>query len=206
MHGADMALGIEEQATLSLGLHAAIKLELAMAVTCMTRTDVGVYFFPPHHVLTTVHVRTCQQTNMSANSSLQLGELLGPGAPTVTVSPWDEQCSDQHLCQISQHIAEWREIAPALGLTQTDEVNIVGQAPTSVPVQRIAMLRIWKQKNGAGGTYRKLAEVFSECDRQDLVDEIGKLVTSVISGAAGTTDESTSSIGEPHCHVVYITY
>ena len=71
------------------------------------------------------------------------------------------------------------------------------------------MLRIWKQKNGAASTYRKLAVAFSECDRQDLVDEIGKLVTSVISGEAGTTDKSTSSIGnpihEPHCHIVYIT-
>ena len=138
---------------------------------------------------------------MSANSRLQLGELLGSGAPTVTVSPWDEQCSDQHLSKISQHIAEWREIAPALGLTQTDVENIVGQAPFSVPAQRISMLWIWKQKNGAASTYRKLAEVFSECDRQDLVDEIGKLViTSVIScaaGSTGTTDENTSSIGEP---------
>ena len=134
---------------------------------------------------------------------------LGPGRPTVTVSQWDGQCSHQHLYKLSQLIAEWREIAPALGLTQADEVNIVGQAPTSVPAQRIAMLRIWKQKNGAASTYRKLAATFSECDRQDLVDEIGKLVTSVISGAAGTTDESTSSIGnpihEPHCHIVYIT-
>ena len=130
---------------------------------------------------------------MSANK-----ELLGPGAPTVTVSPWDGQCSDQHLYQISQHIAEWREIAPALGLTETDEENIVGQAPFSVPAQRIAMLRMWKRKNGAASTYRKLADVLSKCDRQNLVDEIGKLCTcriSTLSGAAET--DSTSSIGEP---------
>ena len=150
--------------------------------------------------------------SMTANAShrylhvQQHGTCLGPGLPTVTKSPWDGQCSDQHLYKVSQLIAEWREIAPALGLTQADEVNIVGQAPTSVPAQRIAMLRIWKQKNGAASTYRKLTAAFSECDRQDLVDEIGKLVNSV-RGAAGTTDESTSSIGnpihEPHCHIVY---
>ena len=137
---------------------------------------------------------------MSANSRLQLGmhgELLGPGAPTATVSSWDEQWSEQHLYQISQHITDWKEIAPALGLTETDEENIAGQA--SVPAQRIAMLRTWKQKNGAASTYRKLADVLSMCGRQNLVDEIGKLVrsVSVISGAAGTV--STSSIGEPWC-------
>ena len=138
---------------------------------------------------------------MSADSRLQNVELLGPGAPTVTVSPWDEQCSDQHLYQISQHIAEWREIAPALGLTQTDVENIVGQAPFSVPAQRISMLWIWKQKNGAASTYRKLADVLSMCDRQDTIVELDKLVrstscTSVVSGVAGT-DMNTSSIGEP---------
>ena len=152
-------------------------------------------------VLTTVH--TVHVNKMSANSRLQPnGELLGPGAPTVTISSWDAQCFDQHLYQISQLIAEWREIAPALGLTETDEENIVGQAPFSVPAQRLAMLRMWKRKNGAASTYRKLADVLSMCDRQNLVDEIDKLVrsltcTSVISGAAGT--DSTLSIGEPLC-------
>ena len=137
---------------------------------------------------------------MSANSRLQLaGELLGPGAPTMTVSPWDKQCSDQHLYQISQHIAEWREIAPALGLTQTDVENIVGQAPFSVPAQRISMLWIWKRKNGAASTYRKLADVLSMCDRQDTIVELDRLVrstcTSVMSGAAGT--DINTSLGEP---------
>ena len=118
----------------------------------------------------------------------------------MTVSPWDKQCSDQHLYQISQLIAEWREIAPALGLTETDEENIVGQAPFSVPAQRTAMLRMWKRKNGAASTYRNLADVLSKCDRQNLVDEIGKLVdisTSVISGATET--DNRSSIGKPQC-------
>ena len=114
---------------------------------------------------------------MSANRD---SLLLGADLPTVTVSPWDEQCSDQHLYRISQLIAEWREIAPALGLTETDEENIVGKAPFSVPAQRIAMLRMWKRKNGAASTYRKLADVFSKCDRQNLVDKIGKLCTSSI--------------------------
>ena len=70
----------------------------------------------------------------------------------------------------------------------------------SVPAQRTAMLRMWKRKNGAASTYRKLADVLSKCDRQNLVDEIGKLVdisTSVISGATET--DNRSSIGKPQC-------
>lgn len=34
------------------------------------------------------------------------------------------------------------------------------------------------KKNGKGATYRKLAEIFRECKRQDIVDMIEELVTA----------------------------
>ena len=46
---------------------------------------------------------------------------------------WDQPCLDSDLVEISQLIHDWREIAPVLGLTQTDEQNILGFAPNSVP-------------------------------------------------------------------------
>ena len=55
----------------------------------------------------------------------------------------DLPCLDSDLVEISQLIHDWREIAPVLGLTQTDEENIIGYPPNSVPVQRRTMLTTW---------------------------------------------------------------
>ena len=54
-------------------------------------------------------------------------------------------CLDSDLVEISQLIHDWREIAPVLGLTQTDEENIIGYSPNSVPVQRRTMLTTWRK-------------------------------------------------------------
>ena len=98
-------------------------------------------------------------------------------------------CSDEHLHQISLLIAEWRDFAPALGLTQPDEAEISGRAPLSVPAQRLHMLRLWKQKNGTAATYQRLADAFRNCVRQDLVDKISELV----SAAQQESTESASA-------------
>ena len=94
------------------------------------------------------------------------------------MSLWNKLCSNEHLHQISQLIAEWKEVAPALGLTQQDEADIAGYAPFSVPAQKVHMLRIWRQKNGTTATYQRLADAFRNCARQDLMDKISELVSA----------------------------
>ena len=108
-----------------------------------------------------------------------------------------KECSDKHLRQIAQLIAEWREVAPELGLTEQDEVNITGYAPFSVPVQKLHMLRMWRQKNGKQATYQRLADAFGKCARQDLVDKISDLVLSsaVQQELTGNTS-SSRALGE----------
>ena len=97
----------------------------------------------------------------------------------------DQLCSDLHLCDISRLIAEWRDIAPALGLTEVEENTIMRDAYTQ-PAQRLAMLRIWKKKHGILATYRSLADAFTRCGRQDLVDIVTDLVQET-SNTAGET-------------------
>ena len=75
---------------------------------------------------------------------------------------WNEPCSDSHLVQISKWIPEWKEVAPFLSLSPTDEVDILNYSPHSTQVQRIRMLRTWSQKNGKDATYRRLADAFKE--------------------------------------------
>ena len=98
----------------------------------------------------------------------------------------ERQCLDSDLVELSQLIHDWREIAPVLGLTQTDELNILGSAPNSVPAQRTTMLRTWSQRHGQVATYYRLADAFWRCGRVDLVERVSQLA-----------NQRTPSIGEP---------
>ena len=98
--------------------------------------------------------------------------------PVASPSLWTQPCTDQHLYRMSQLISDWREMAPALGLTRTDEMNIMAYAPHSLPAQRVQMLRTWRHKLGTAATYSRLADAFSQCGKQDLVDAITQLVTA----------------------------
>ena len=86
-------------------------------------------------------------------------------------------------------------MAPALGLTRTDKMNIMAYAPHSLPAQRVEMLRTWRHKLGTAATYSRLADAFSVCGKQDLVDAITELVTS----AAVTESGAFSNCGEGVC-------
>ena len=101
------------------------------------------------------------------------------------MSLWaDQPCSDLHLYDISRLIAEWRDIAPALGLTEVEENTVMRDAYTQ-PAQRLAMLRTWKKKHGVLATYRSLADAFTRCGRQDLVD----IVTDLVRETGNTAGE-----------------
>lgn len=97
-------------------------------------------------------------------------------SPFSTVPLWKQPCSDEHLFHLSKHIADWREIAPHFCLTEIEEENIIGFSPLSVPRQRISMLKTWKTKLGKEATYERLRDVFRQCHRQNLVDEVNRLL------------------------------
>ena len=101
---------------------------------------------------------------------------------------WKQPCLDDHLNRLSMLITDWKAIAPHLGLTETDEEDIVANSPLSMPCQRLSMLRTWKRKYGEAATYEKLDHVFRQCSRQDLVDKISELIVE--------TTTSTISAGE----------
>ena len=103
--------------------------------------------------------------------------------PQGQSAKWKQPCSDEHLRDISREIAQWQDIAPDLGLSATDEVDIVGSPPRSVQAQRLAMLRIWKQRLGSRATYEELAKAFSRCRRQDLVEKISELLGEATSSS-----------------------
>ena len=89
---------------------------------------------------------------------------------------WNQTCSENHLAVISDAIADWRAVSPFLGLTESEEIAILGSHPHSVAAQKIAMLRKWKQKHGVKATYKRLCRVFDDCKRADLVDKVKQLL------------------------------
>ena len=89
---------------------------------------------------------------------------------------WNQPCSEDHLAVISDAITDWRAVSPFLGLTEAEEIAILGSHPHSVAAQKIAMLRKWKQKHGVKATYKRLCRVFDGCKRADLVDKVKQLL------------------------------
>ena len=85
-------------------------------------------------------------------------------------------------------------MAPVLGLTQAEELNIITFAPYSLPAQRIAMLRMWRQRQGPEATFSRLSDAFRRCGRLDLVERVSQLA-----------ERRASLIGEP-LNLVYVQY
>ena len=75
-------------------------------------------------------------------------------------------------------MVDWREIAPFLVLTEADEIAIRDSTPHSVPTQKMAMLRKWKQKLGTKATYERLCQVFEDCEKGNLVELVKQLAAS----------------------------
>ena len=89
-----------------------------------------------------------------------MAESISGDATALQPAGWNQPCSEEHLAEISLLITDWRALSPFLGLTEAEEIAILGSNPHSVPAQKITMLRKWKQKRGANGTYKRLCRVF----------------------------------------------
>ena len=104
----------------------------------------------------------------------------------------DKTCSDSHLARIADSIVDWRAVSPYLDLTEAEENAILGSSPHSVPAQKIAMLRKWKQKRGAKATYKKLCNALHE--RSDLVEKIKSTLTE--NNSSSEDEESQGDLCE----------
>ena len=89
----------------------------------------------------------------------------------------NQECSDIHFAEISISIVDWREIAPFLGLTVAEEI-VIRDSTNSVPSQKIALLRKWKEKLGTKATYKQLCQAFEACEKYNLVELVKQLAAS----------------------------
>ena len=102
------------------------------------------------------------------------------------ISRWNQPCSDVHLAEIAMLITDWRAVCPFLGITEAEEIAILGSSSHSVPAQKIAMLRKWKQKRGPKATYKRLCRVFRDYGLAYLEEKVSQLLL----------EESSSSLDE----------
>ena len=115
-----------------------------------------------------------------------------PRNETQQPAKWNKRCSEAHLAIIADSISDWRAVSPFLGLMEAEESAILGSNPHSVPVQRIAMLRKWKQKRGTKATYKRLCRAFTIAKRTDLVDKVKQLLEECTSSSSDEESENIS--------------
>ena len=118
-----------------------------------------------------------------------MAESISGDATALPPAGWNHQCSQQHLAEIADSISDWRAVSPYLGLSEVEEDAILGASPHSVPAQKIAMLRKWKQKEGAKATYKRLCRVFRKRGSRVLQEKITELLVAESSSSSDEEGE-----------------
>ena len=86
----------------------------------------------------------------------------------------NQVCTEENLAQIAIWIIDWRRVSPFLGLTEAEEKAIQESNALSIPNQKVAMLRKWKQKQGLDATYKRLCRAFRNCGLGHLQEMLKK--------------------------------
>ena len=130
-----------------------------------------------------------------------MAESISGDATALPPASWNQQCSQQHLAEIADSISDWRAVSPYLGLTEAEENAILGASPYSVPAQKIAMLRKWKQKEGAKATYKRLCRVFRKRGSSVLQEKITELLVAESSSSSDEEGEKHAKMGRACKHL-----
>ncbi len=117
-------------------------------------------------------------------ASLQLMEP--PEPPTVgdilahcglTESQLDKPCSNVDIANIAGFFGSWRDVAPHLGLDETD-VEEVEEDGRKGAERRLKALQKWKSKFGFKATYKWLVEALMKVNLADCAEQVCELVKS----------------------------
>ena len=87
----------------------------------------------------------------------------------------DQEVSEEHLRDVSRIIADHEIVGAELGLTTADATAIVSDARTQ-ELQKMEMLKKWKQRFAWKATYRQLIEALLKCGRGDNAQNVCELL------------------------------
>ena len=88
----------------------------------------------------------------------------------------DRVISERELAVIAKdHIANWRSLAPFLGLTVAKEEEVVRSNPGDYGMQKRVCLLTWRQMMGVQATYHAFISAAEEAGNQQLADTVREL-------------------------------
>lgn len=88
----------------------------------------------------------------------------------------DKELSDEHLREVARIIDDHEILGYELGLTQS-EMAAINRDVRTQELQRLAMLKKWKQKNAWKATYKTLIEALLRCGRGAYARDVCELLT-----------------------------
>ena len=92
---------------------------------------------------------------------------------------------DLHIADIVCYFTEWEQMAPYLGLTETEEADIREKYPNRPKLQRREALQLWKRKCGSKATYKALIAIFCEdVQRTDVAEKLRDLASQSASDSS----------------------
>ncbi len=91
----------------------------------------------------------------------------------------DQQCTDEHLAKLSQHIHDWERIIGHLGFenARAIEAKIWRLYPRGLQQQTNAMFLEWKDLGRRNATYRRLIEVFISLQNVTYAEKLCEIVS-----------------------------
>ena len=112
------------------------------------------------------------QSNTPWLYSMATAKAICQSVPQVYL---DLTVSYEHIAELAKDMTKWRELAPFLKLTPTEEEEIVEQHQQDLPLQKREALRKWKEKSGGAATYQRLIVIFCAQSRADLANKLKDL-------------------------------
>ena len=86
-----------------------------------------------------------------------------------------KEVSEEHLKEVSRIIDDHEIVGPELGLTQ-QEMTAISRDGKTHDLQKVAVLRKWKQKFSWKATFRVLIEALLKCNRADHARQVCELL------------------------------
>ena len=90
----------------------------------------------------------------------------------------DQECTNEHLLDIYQHLEKWELISIHLGLKRADITAIKQDAASDTELMRLYALQKWKSLNVVGGTdtFRVLLKALLKCGCTEHALEVCELL------------------------------
>ena len=86
--------------------------------------------------------------------------------------------SDYHITEIAANLRDWEDLAPFMGLTDAEQMEIKEDHPLKPECQRHKALHTWKWKNGDNATYETIIRILCNSQQMVLAETVIRMLTS----------------------------